>query len=456
MIPPPPTRNGIIPNVAPNDITEPTTKRRTTSTDFAEVGSTGLVQQMGEIRDDFLSALQGRKRHSTYREMSDNHPVIGAILHSIEMLIRGVDWTVEPNDPNDQTSVDRATFVASCMDDMSHTWADTLSAALSMLTYGYSYHEIVYKRRGGPGDDPTKRSKYTDNLIGWRKIPIRDQSTITRWDIDKTGGIQGAIQLDSYASGRGEVTLPIAKCLLFRTTTKRNNPEGRSILRNAFVPWYYQTKISEIEAIGIERDLAGMPVALVPPHLLSDTATAQETAALSEIKKIVRNIRRDEQEGIVYPLAYDPDTGNLAYDLKLLSTGGRRQFDTNAIIARYDQRIAMTVLADFILLGHDKVGTQALSVSKIQLFADSLTTWLDSIADTFNRHAIPRLIKLNGWDEADSPKLRYTPPRNVDIGIVADYVSKLAGVGAIIPTDELGDHLLDLAGLPTQEGSEVG
>jgi len=351
--------------------------------------------------------------------------------------------------------VDRAEFVATCMNDMSHTWQDTLSSILSMLTFGFSYNEIIYKRRNGPGKDPTTRSVYNDGMIGWRKLPIRDQNTILRWVFDDSGGIQGAIQLDPYAHNQGEVLLPIEKCLLFRTSTKRNNPEGRSILRNAFVSWYYQSKISEIEAIGIERDLAGMPVALVPPHLLSDNATAQEVSALTEIKKIVRNIRRDEQEGIVYPLAYDPETGNLAYDLKLLSTGGRRQFDTNTIINRYDQRIAMTILADFILLGHDKVGTQALSVSKIQLFSDSLATWLDTIADVFNRHAIPRLMRINGIDEADSPRLRYTPPRNVDIGVIADFVSKLAGVGVIIPDDDLGDHLLGLAGLPTEESEAI-
>ena len=257
-------------------------------------------------------------------------------------------------------------------------------------------------------------------------------------------------------AGSGEVFLPIEKCLLFRTTTKRNNPQGRSILRNAFVPWYFQKRIAEIEAIGIERDLAGMPVALVPPHLLSDNATSQETSALGEIKRIVRNIRRDEQEGIVFPLAYDPDTKQLAYDLKLLSTGGRRQFDTNAIINRYDARIAMSVLADFILLGHDKVGTQALSVSKIQLFADALETWVAGIADVINTHAVPRLMRLNGVDPALYPKLDYSTPRQVDISIIADYVSKLTGVGAILPDENLGEHLRDIAGLPQEEAEAVG
>ena len=207
--------------------------------------------------------------------MADNHPVIGAILYAVEMLVRGVDWTVSPSDPNDQRAVDEAEFVSSCMTDMSQSWPDTLSSVLSMLTYGYCYTEVVYKRRNGPDmKDASERSKHVDGRYGWRKWPIRDQSTITRWKFDEHGGIDGAWQMDTVAD-TGEVFLPIERCLLFRTSTKRNNPQGRSILRNAFVPWYFQKRIQEIEAIGIERDLAGLPVALVPPHLLSDNATAQ-------------------------------------------------------------------------------------------------------------------------------------------------------------------------------------
>jgi hypothetical protein len=436
-------------------MTDDLMKASPTSTELGEIGSTGLVQYGGEVREDFLRQLQGKRGLATYREMADNHPVIGAILYAVEMLVRGVDWTVSPSDPNDQRAVDEATFVSTCMTDMSHSWPDTLSSVLSMLTYGYCYTEVVYKRRLGPDmKDASERSKHVDGRYGWRKWPIRDQSTITRWKFDEHGGIDGAWQMDTVAD-TGEVFLPIERCLLFRTSTKRNNPQGRSILRNAFVPWYFQKRIQEIEAIGIERDLAGLPVALVPPHLLSDNATAQETAALTAIKQIVRNVRRDEQEGIVFPLAYDPDTKQLAYDLKLLSTGGRRQFDTSAIISRYDGRIAMTTLADFILLGHDKVGTQALSVSKIQLFADALETWVAGIADVINTHAIPRLMRLNGVDSSLFPSLDYSTPRQVDIGVIADYVSKLAGVGAILPDENLGAHLRDIAGLPQEEAEAL-
>ena len=387
-----------------------------------------------------------------YREMAENHPVIGATLASIEMLFRSVDWTVQPADSDDQAAIDEAEFVASCLNDMSTSWEDFVSSVLGFLVYGYSLHEIVYKRRNGLTDDGAS-SKFDDGRIGWRKLPVRAQDTITEWRLDKHGGIEGAIQQNpNYGS---DVVIPIEKSLLFRTTTRLNNPQGRSILRSAYVSWYYQKRITEIEAIGVERDLAGMPVAFVPPQLLSDSATSAETQALTAIKEIVRNIRRDEQEGLVFPLAYDHETGNLAYDIKLMSTGGRRQFDTNQIIGRYDTRIAMTMLADFLLVGHDRIGAQALSVSKIELFQDSISAYLANIADVLNSYAVPRLMRINGIDPALAPRIAYTAPRAPDLDTISNYVSRLATAGALMPDDNLDEYLREMGGLPTEEEATV-
>ena len=421
-----------------------------------EIGSSGLHQYGGEIQQDFLRQLRGKQAYANYREMADNDPVVGSMLHAIEMLIRAVDWTVEPADDADERAIAEAEFVSTCMSDMSTSWADTLAAILGFLVYGYSYHEIVYKRRQGFTKDGRTRSKFSDGRIGWRKLPTRSQETIDRWDLDETGGIKGAYQNDPNSRKKGVVYLPIEKCLLFRTTSKLNNPQGRSVLRNAFIPWYYKRRIQEIEAIGIERDLAGLPVALVPPQLLSNAATSEERAALDAIKQIVRNVKRDEQEGIVFPLAYDPETGNPAYDLKLLSTGGRRQFDTDAIIARYDQRIAMTVLADFLLLGHEKVGSQALSVSKVDLFIRSLDAFLSEIAEVMNQHAIPRLMRLNGVDEALAPTLTWSTPKSVDLGSIGSFITSLAQAGApLFPDENLEGYLRGIAGLPVGEAEAV-
>ena len=138
----------------------------------------------------------------------------------------------------EQRMREEAEFVAGCMNDMSISWQDTINNILSMLVYGFSYHEIVYKRRSGLQDDGNS-SQFNDGRIGWRKLPMRSQDTVYEWNFDHSGGIEGMTQMNPIA-GTGPVFIPIEKALLFRTTTKLNNPRGKSILRSAYTSWYYQ------------------------------------------------------------------------------------------------------------------------------------------------------------------------------------------------------------------------
>ncbi|NBO56040.1 MAG: hypothetical protein EBU84_15960, partial [Actinobacteria bacterium] len=218
---------------------------------FREAGSTGLRRTSGYIFEEFLPQLQGYRAINTYREMRDNDPIVGAILFAIDKLIRQVQWRVQPatNSVEDKRA---AKFVESCMHDMSTSWEDTISEILSMLPYGWSLHEIVYKKReGNEASVSENRSRYDDGYIGWRKLPIRAQDTRQEWIFDKNGGIMGMVQ--SAPPDFTLRTIPIEKALLFRTTSDKNNPEGRSILRNAYRPWYFKRRIEEIEAIGVER-----------------------------------------------------------------------------------------------------------------------------------------------------------------------------------------------------------
>jgi len=410
-----------------------------------ELGSTGLRRYSGRVDEEFLRELRGPRWHRVVREMSSQDPVVGAILFAVEMLMRQVSWQVEaPTDAPDD--VEAAKFVEGALHDMSLTWADTLSEILTMLPYGWAYLELVYKRRGGPeSDDPTQRSFFSDGRIGWRKWSIRAQDTLDRWIFDEDGGVQAMVQ--NAPPNYNRATIPIEKALLFRTTARKGNPEGRSVLRSAYRPWYFKANIENIEGIGIERDLAGLPVAFVPPELLSSDATSGQSTMLTAIQEIVTNIRRDEQEGVVWPLAYD-ENGNMLYDLKLLSTGGARQFDTDGIIGRYDQRIAMTIMADFILLGHEQVGSYSLSQDKSDLFTTALTAWMDSIADIINRHAIPRLLRLNGVSVEEMPMLTHGKIGKINLGTLGEFVSKMSGSSVIVPDNDLEQHIRQQADLP--------
>ncbi len=405
-----------------------------------ELGRLGQRRWGGAFYEEFLPELRGRRGMEAYREMLDNDDIIGAIMYAIELLIRQVDWDVAPGGP---TEADRAAadFVRECMDDMSDTWTDTVSEILSFLPYGWSAHEVVYKRRCGISRNPQTNSKYTDGLVAWQKLPIRAQETLYQWEYDGNDNLTALIQMPppDYEF----ITIPAEKLLFFRTKSRKGNPEGRSILRNAYRDWYFKRRIQEIEGIGVERDLAGFPTLTAPEGMnIWDTDDPDMNIIRARAEAIVTNIRRDSLEGIVMPFGWK---------LELLSTGGRRQFDTNAIIERYDTRIAMTVLADFVLLGHQDVGSFALSSNKTHMFAMAICSYLDIICEVFNSKAIPQLLAMNGDHFAgvtDFPTLTHGDVEDTDIGPLGDFLSKMTAAGLIVPDEEIEDYLREVSGLP--------
>lgn len=408
---------------------------------FREYGKTGLYRfNTGWIYEEFLKELQGRRGIEAYKEMAENDDVTGAVLFATEMLMRQAKWGIQEAGPSQQ-DLDAAEFVRTCMDDMEETWSDFISEVLSFLTYGWSYHEIVYKRRMGNTKNPETRSKYSDGLIGWRKLPIRSQDTLWEWKYDERDNLTGLVQCAPPMYE--QVFIPLEKALHFRTRSRKGNPEGRSILRNSYRDWYFKRRIQEIEGIGIERDLAGLPVLTAPEGVdIWNDAYKEE---LAKAESIVRSVRRDEREGIVL--------GN-GWQFSLTSTGGRRQFDTNQIIERYDTRMAMTVLADFVLLGHQNVGSFALSSDKTELFSVALGAFLDLICEVFNKQAIPRLIDINGARFAGItgyPALIHGDIETQDLAQLGQFVSQMVGIGAITPDSGMEAYLRMAANLPEMD-----
>lgn len=405
-----------------------------------EYGRIGQNRWEGVFSEEFLPELAGRKGVQVYREMDRNDDTVGAIMFAIKLLVRHATWRVEPGGDSAKDK-EAAEFVESCMNDMQSTWTDTVSEILSFLVYGWSFHEIVYKRRLGKTRNKNTSSKYTDGLIGWQKLPIRSQDTLFRWEYDDKDNLLGMTQMPP--PDYGLLTIPINKALLFRTESAKDNPEGRSILRNAYRSWYFKRRIQEIEAIGIERDMAGYPVIHAPEGIdIWDGEDPDMVKIYASLVAMVKNIRRNEHEGSVLPHGFE---------LELLSSGGQRQFDTNAVISRYNTSIAMTVLADFLMLGHQQVGSFALSSDKTEMFSVAIGAFLDIICETFNSQGIPQLIDLNGIHFegiTDYPQLAHGEVEDVDITKLSTYIKDMTGVGIIIPDEELEDYVRKVAKLP--------
>ena len=411
---------------------------------FKELGEIGLKQTTGSVYEEFVPMLRWPKAGEVYLEMSSNDPVITAILLCSRQLIRNVTWEVKPVSSSAE-DLQKAEFLKSCMHDMSMTWSDLIDEVTSSFEYGFAYHELVYKRRMGNSNNPHHNSRYSDGAIGWRKIAGRAQTSMQSWQFDKEGGIQG---MNQYVS-QGIVFIPITKALLFRTTMKRGNPEGRSFLRGAYRPWYFKKHIEEIEGIGIERDLAGLPVVTAPPGVdIFDADNPKAVEAKNAALSLVISIRRDRNEGVVLPEGWK---------LELLSASGTRQFDTSNIINRYDQRIAITMLADIVMLGADKVGSFALAEVKQSMLSASLDAQLKSICDVFNTYAVPRLFELNGYPIEQLPTIVASPVVAPNLKELGTYINDLAGAKMpLFPDVDLENYLRRVASLPeTTEDDEA-
>lgn len=402
---------------------------------FKQLGSTGLRRHGPYIYEEFLPELRWPRAGRVYQEMADNDPVIGSILYLAEMLIRGTTWDVVPagDTPED---IEAATFLKSCMDDMEMSWADLISEILSMFTYGFSFHEIVYKVRRGPDErNPKYRSRYNDGRIGWRAMPIRAQTSMDEWIFNEDNELVAFVQVVEPDYKR--VIIPMSKGLLFRTRVSRDNPEGKSLLRNAYRPWFFKKHFEEIEGIGIERDLAGFPVLTAPENLdLWNDDDPQMVALRARAEDLVSSIRRDSEEGILLPYGWK---------LELLTSGSSRQIDIGSTIDRYDNRIAITMLSDIILLGN-KSGSFALADTKQSMLAASLQAQVNNIADVFNSKAVPQLFKFNNFNITKLPKI---VPGQIQTPSLKEVALVMRAMGLNIAGDhKLQNYFRHLLGMP--------
>lgn len=419
-----------------------------------ELGVAGSNTRTGQLRaDEFLPELRGRRAIKTFREMRENDSTVGAAMYATEQTLRDIQYKVSPVDDS-EAAQEAAEFVQQCLEDMEHTLDDHISEALSSLSYGFSLFEVVYKRRAGPQyKSPKKKSKYSDNKIGIRKLASRAQWTINQFDIDrKTGEVLGVFQDSGYGKSN---YIPANKMIHYRTTTTNNDPSGRSILRNAYVPYTYLKEMQRIEAIAVERELTGVPVIRLPANYLSPDATDSEKALRDDAERIARDLKLNEQGYAIFPSdTYIDNEGNPTdvrlMDLELISSNGTRNIEIDPIVRRYQHDIARSIMAEFLMLGGSNHGSYALSKSKTDLFLRSMESYINTIFDVLNKQLIEPLWEINGFDYRLMPKIIPGDVAPHDLRELGAFLRNLNGADINLSNQlDIVDDLLTQAELPT-------
>jgi hypothetical protein len=334
---------------------------------------------------------------------------------------------------------------------MEHSWQDFIQEVSSMNIHGFCANEIVLRKRL-----QSKGSKYNDGKIGIQKLPIRSQDSISAWDYDDDQNLVGLTQTVAKVSKTGRVllsskgdkiTLPREKFLLFRLGKKKDSPIGESPLKGCYYSWKYKTSVEELESVGMQRDLSGVPIAWIPPQLMANDAEPEVQAQYNMWQNIVRNTHNNEQAGMVLPLMYDDITKQPLFKFELLKNDGGKAYDTKSIKEYYCNAILTALSADILLMGQSSSGSYALGNIKGTLAAMAVESKLKEICNVINQHLIPLLGKLNGWNIARLPTMTAEDLEAISLEEVSKYLQRVGSIGFLPRTPEVVNKILDVLGL---------
>lgn len=403
---------------------------------LSESGYLGLNVFNGVSNDELKRELNFPNSINTYKQMS-YHSTINAALTLYENLIGKVDWSFKPIKDATNEELRQAKLINEMMHDLTdQNWSEFISEALSANMYGFSVHEKVYRRRL-----KANGSKYNDGVIGWKKLPIRNQETIEKFIFSEDGNeVRGVKQnlsavsdvYNRYSSRtNNEVILPRSKIMLFRAGKHKGDPFGKSMLRDAYLAWRFLSVIEEIEANGVAKDLAGLPVLKLPPQYLSSDASPEQKAIRAYYENVMRNLQLNQQSALILPQAHDPDSKQPMFELELLSLNGSKAMDTSKIKEYYKNLILTSLFADILVLGQSGGGSNALGQVKNSLSAAAAETMLRKIRDVINEDLIKQTYELNGWDTSRMGQMDFDNLETEDLESFSKAVQRFASTSVI-------------------------
>ena len=416
-----------------------------------EIGYAGLNTNSVFIQEDARRELQFPASIKTFDKMAYNSSV-DAALKLIKTFFSRVEWIVVPYNNSEQHKK-RAKFIEECKDDMDTSWVQFIQEVGSFLKYGFSFHEIVARRRY-----KDKGSRFNDGYVGIKNLPIRAQGSIVKFHYDSNGryltGIQQVVSPVTsdliVSSMPNEIDIPLNKLLHFRTDSYKDSPVGTSCLVGCYETWKWLNIFREIEAIAISRNMAGVPHFQLPPEYMDADAPADKKAVYEMCKKIGINMNNGEQAALITPLFFD-ENGNKVFDFDLLTASGGAGVDVSSIINRYTNELLQCLFADILQMGNNKVGSNNLADNKTSLIEMVVELRLQEIADVLNQKLIPFLFESNGWDLGKLPKFTFASISKLDIAEVAKALQQLSATGLLEIDRNLLNYVCKLLGLPLQD-----
>jgi hypothetical protein len=414
------------------------------------IGSTGETAMGGYILSTERGPrLEGIKRYEAFADLLANTAIVAAGVRLFLALLKKADWAVvaaegKEDDPRAQ---ELAELVESMMFDMETSWT-TMVGKLAMYRFdGHRLLEWTAKRRD-------------DGAIGMADVEGRPPRTISRWDLDEGGKVRGVWQ--QCPPTMTEVYIPREKLVYGVDDSLTESPEGMGLFRHLVMTARRLKGFHDLEEIGFETDLRGIPVAYGPLGALDEMLKKGEIdkATWTKYRKplvdFINSHIRNRKSGMMF----DSETYRSTDDAQTPSSvrkwgvellqGESSSFEAMAAaINRLNQEMARVLGVEHLLLGADGGGSLALGRAKIDVLYLMVQSTQSEIVEILERDWLGPIAALNGWDEDLIPSLAVAEMRAEDVAAITEALAQLAQAGAVLmPSDPVVDVVRDMLNLP--------
>lgn len=401
------------------------------------IGGSGRAHWSGFIAPDELNPeLVGVRGLWTFDDMYFSDPHMRRLILMLASTIQGGTWGMEAFGGDGATQLDKEVkdkvwwWLNSFMRPNLH---EHIAEALPVtFRNGFCPFEQIWS--------VSRTNPFSETLTLPSKLALRLPRTVMQWPQDQNEDLAGIVQMLPTSDS---VLIPASELVYYRVQAEGDNWQGRSLLRQAFKPYFYKNRLEGIEAIGLERKAVGFPVMYPPVNAKKDTKDKTEIA--------LANAHTGEASYMIAPgphQQYDHDNGWFLDVIRFDSSAGA---EISAAIDRHQDAIAASILGDFMSLGHHQVGARATAEVQEDPFLTVITSIITPLIAPLNR-LIARVVHANWPAAKGAPELTCSVADTASLSEIATFIQLLVSVNAMQVDPELEDALRERAQLPVANG----
>lgn len=366
---------------------------------------TGLNVWSGTVSEEYLGDLRPwSKAVKVYKEMQDD-AVIGSLLESVKTPLLASPFEVIAGGDSTNDIWNKDFLTANLLENEDLDWEQHVDDMLEFFDFGFAICEKSLQKK-------------QDGYLYIRDLMPVGQETLYEWGPpDSKGWPINFTQLTRY--GRIEKA-PMHKLLHFTFRARKRNPQGQGILRSLYRPWFFKKNLETVEAIGAERDVGNAPVVELKEGINYPEASLQKLAQGLE------GFRQDESVYLILP----GGAKITAYG------GGNKTYDIRQIIRDWQHVIRQRFFADFLGLGSEGVGTQALAGESMGFFSLAERSIQNRMLKVWNTQLIPWLFRWNNITAEKLPRLAWLEPGTQNLQSLSQAYETLVKAGIIDSEDE--------------------